>query len=122
MELCIKTAISIVRTSFRSSFNPCFNGTMYKNFFPKIQARIAMQSFNPCFNGTMYKNHANKYQTYYDLWVSILVLMELCIKTQVSLCLPDGSSRFNPCFNGTMYKNYDGIILKFGPSVFQSLF
>ena len=37
--------------------------------------------FNPCFNGTMYKNL--EAETCFQLFwlVSILVLMELCIKT-----------------------------------------
>ncbi len=37
--------------------------------------------------------------------VSILVLMELCIKTQLWLEKTGRVERFNPCFNGTMYKN-----------------
>jgi len=43
---------------------------------------------------------------YQVLGVSILVLMELCIKTPIverrELISADS---FNPCFNGTMYKN-----------------
>jgi len=38
-------------------------------------------------------------------FVSILVLMDLCIKTEDNVSmLPEGMS-FNPCFNGSMYKN-----------------
>ncbi len=37
--------------------------------------------FNPCFNGTMYKNDSGESQRIEDTQVSILVLMELCIKT-----------------------------------------
>jgi len=64
-----------------------------------------MTRFNPCFNGTMYKNpkifrlHRRKHN------VSILVLMELCIKTPEGIEKVQDSGRFNPCFNGTMYKN-----------------
>ena len=37
-------------------FNPCFNGTMYKNSV-QFHYRISFViRFNPCFNGTMYKN------------------------------------------------------------------
>ena len=37
--------------------------------------------FNPCFNGTMYKNKLDKKRAQVLSIVSILVLMELCIKT-----------------------------------------
>jgi len=38
--------------------------------------------------------------------VSILVLMELCIKTAIWTADSYRESEgFNPCFNGTMYKN-----------------
>ena len=56
MELCIKTPILIAFAVKILGFNPCFNGTMYKN-----------GSEPP--NETAYR------------YVSILVLMELCIKT-----------------------------------------
>ncbi len=39
--------------------------------------------FNPCFNGTMYKNTKIEGSTKNLKTVSILVLMELCIKTKV---------------------------------------
>jgi len=42
---------------------------------------------------------------FYILMVSILVLMDLCIKTAVDPELASGGARFNPCFNGSMYKN-----------------
>mgnify|MGYP007049888081 CR=1 FL=1 len=38
-------------------------------------------SFNPCFNGTMYKNKNDNNSSIFLVSVSILVLMELCIKT-----------------------------------------
>ncbi len=37
--------------------------------------------FNPCFNGTMYKNKSRSSMLTNLIRVSILVLMELCIKT-----------------------------------------
>ena len=37
--------------------------------------------FNPCFNGTMYKNRDSVHTQWRNSHVSILVLMELCIKT-----------------------------------------
>ena len=84
--------------------------------------------FNPCFNGSMYKN---------GLWcgcnphfqsVSILVLMDLCIKTlhwgthiYCHIC-------FNPCFNGSMYKNnlclhyYRPLLNRFNPCFNGSMY
>ncbi len=38
------------------SFNPCFNGSMYKNMLEMIEDFVINASFNPCFNGSMYKN------------------------------------------------------------------
>jgi len=37
-------------------FNPCFNGSMYKNLWNLTDFNQVMISFNPCFNGSMYKN------------------------------------------------------------------
>ena len=80
MELCIKTKNCNLVSWSDNSFNPCFNGTMYKN--PLIYNYYLISfSFNPCFNGTMYKNSG------------------------ASLALLTKSTGFNPCFNGTMYKN-----------------
>ena len=56
MELCIKTVGKLVSPYFKRGFNPCFNGTMYKNWKDNVEEE-------------------------YELDVSILVLMELCIKT-----------------------------------------
>ena len=62
-------------------FNPCFNGTMYKNCFTGQFFLFIYSRFNPCFNGTMYKNGLNDEEWNWLVSVSILVLMELCIKT-----------------------------------------
>jgi len=61
--------------------------------------------FNPCFNGTMYKNIWYHRLVLFHMAVSILVLMELCIKTGMSIISDSTGICFNPCFNGTMYKN-----------------
>ncbi len=37
--------------------------------------------------------------------VSILVLMDLCIKTRIGVDGAEQAKGFNPCFNGSMYKN-----------------
>ena len=57
MELCIKTNVASGLDIKESGFNPCFNGTMYKN--PGVSFTEAER----------------------NMIVSILVLMELCIKT-----------------------------------------
>jgi len=62
-------------------FNPCFNGTMYKNLLREKLGPF-LKSFNPCFNGTMYKNPHESPDKAHGKPVSILVLMELCIKTR----------------------------------------
>ena len=56
MELCIKTIVANPETFSLACFNPCFNGTMYKNKY--TPGEISGKDR-----------------------VSILVLMELCIKT-----------------------------------------
>ena len=81
MELCIKTPLLYLYISIAERFNPCFNGTMYKNAISIIGENIATFCFNPCFNGTMYKNSVFGLALTLGLVVSILVLMELCIKT-----------------------------------------
>ena len=55
---------------------------MYKNFLDSIEQMGLDLRFNPCFNGTMYKNF-RWYIIFHivETLVSILVLMELCIKT-----------------------------------------
>ena len=44
-------------------FNPCFNGTMYKNNQIINNLSPNDDCFNPCFNGTMYKNSHNRLET-----------------------------------------------------------
>ena len=56
MELCIKTIGGYMKSFFVFRFNPCFNGTMYKNSAGCLQTSGEIVGFNPCFNGTMYKN------------------------------------------------------------------
>ena len=43
---------------------------------------VLEKRFNPCFNGTMYKNPDMTEDEAIEYYVSILVLMELCIKTK----------------------------------------
>ena len=79
MDLCIKTQDNASIWVQVFCFNPCFNGSMYKNSNIQDQ-KFGTYSFNPCFNGSMYKN---------------------IILTSIQTT-PDC---FNPCFNGSMYKN-----------------
>ncbi len=67
--------------------------------------RNRWRRFNPCFNGSMYKNYnyVGKYNSFN--FVSILVLMDLCIKTEFGSGIVPQIVGFNPCFNGSMYKN-----------------
>jgi len=57
---------------------------MYKNGFGGTMLKCGTESFNPCFNGTMYKNFVPGFGLCWRISVSILVLMELCIKTRIS--------------------------------------
>jgi len=66
------------------SFNPCFNGSMYKNFFRVPTIFLSAPCFNPCFNGSMYKNWLLFHLFQFIVLVSILVLMDLCIKTKMN--------------------------------------
>ncbi len=104
MDLCIKTDFLYYMKCRALCFNPCFNGSMYKNSLQIEVYRLAI-SFNPCFNGSMYKNVICR-GCRFQLICFKLVLMDLCIKTFMTpyiqsiiiIC-------FNPCFNGSMYKN-----------------
>jgi len=46
-----------------------------------------------------------KFDVFPKVYVSILVLMDLCIKTKIFTGLIKRDASFNPCFNGSMYKN-----------------
>ncbi len=54
--------------------------------------------------------------------VSILVLMDLCIKTVAAQEMRNIQQSFNPCFNGSMYKNYLWSLVRQAGWEFQSLF
>ena len=56
MDLCIKTETERNTVSSCYCFNPCFNGSMYKNCVCVRDKKLVKDSFNPCFNGSMYKN------------------------------------------------------------------
>ena len=80
MDLCIKTLSEREKAGNILCFNPCFNGSMYKNWLRILDWEVRIT-------------------------VSILVLMDLCIKTIVAILNFWESTCFNPCFNGSMYKN-----------------
>ena len=54
---------------------------MYKNPSGKYTFWSSATCFNPCFNGSMYKNPIFLLTKLIIIQVSILVLMDLCIKT-----------------------------------------
>mgnify|MGYP006870485904 CR=1 FL=1 len=56
MDLCIKTITDHMHTIGAVGFNPCFNGSMYKNCAMIDYMSDSLEGFNPCFNGSMYKN------------------------------------------------------------------
>ena len=85
MDLCIKTSKSAMRCVHDGCFNPCFNGSMYKNTLQGKAYYINPGGFNPCFNGSMYKNAMAKLKGNKNDKVSILVLMDLCIKTELNI-------------------------------------
>jgi len=60
---------------------------MYKNWDAMLEMIEDFVSFNPCFNGSMYKNIAGSAERLSKTYVSILVLMDLCIKTIVGIIL-----------------------------------
>ncbi len=107
MELCIKTINCQQLTIVRLSFNPCFNGTMYKNILLRGNRINLTRCFNPCFNGTMYKNINQKVMKKYLLRCFNPCFNGTMYKNLTIINLtPHIVKRFNPCFNGTMYKNY----------------
>ena len=100
MDLCIKTVNGNCQLCiFIKSFNPCFNGSMYKNLVKNDIIFGLYVCFNPCFNGSMYKNQNCSVKS----WISLI--------------------SFNPCFNGSMYKNIiDNQLSSLYSPEFQSLF
>jgi len=85
MDLCIKTVRELDTGFYEVGFNPCFNGSMYKNHSDTHIYCLTIIRFNPCFNGSMYKNNKILLRTMMEIYVSILVLMDLCIKTNRKL-------------------------------------
>jgi len=59
MDLCIKTVIMPALQKDIVGFNPCFNGSMYKNLLLVLITIFPIHCFNPCFNGSMYKNFSS---------------------------------------------------------------
>ena len=85
-------------TCQKRCFNPCFNGSMYKNSMFLEYKTSEEKGFNPCFNGSMYKN----------------TIAEAEPETK--------TLSFNPCFNGSMYKNQKLQYAIAEVQKFQSLF
>jgi len=64
MDLCIKTLLRGNRINLTRCFNPCFNGSMYKNEIHGEILTLDDECFNPCFNGSMYKNRLFNFTSY----------------------------------------------------------
>jgi len=76
-------------------------------FWGRVSILVLMES--------MYKNFQFLLFYYNCHKVSILVLMDLCIKTKAGIMGEYLERSFNPCFNGSMYKNQSiGIALMLG--------
>ncbi len=98
LDLCIKTnGTRRFKMSFYS-FNPCFIGSMYKNSKSGCRFWSAVLSFNPCFIGSMYKNFVLQSISLPLSGVSILVLLDLCIKTVESIPCGDYYNVFQSLF------------------------
>ena len=81
MDLCIKTRnIDIELILFFSVSILVLMDLCIKTWYGTYISRI-VNGFNPCFNGSMYKNYVHFITSIFCFLVSILVLMDLCIKT-----------------------------------------
>gem|GEM_PF-1725701 len=99
MDLCIKTSYRVLPFFMLSlRFNPCFNGSMYKNRNHQRFLAVFILCFNPCFNGSMYKNSILLEGISIGKNVSILVLMDLCIKTSINPLYPNWNCAFQSLF------------------------
>jgi len=117
MELCIKTRKPWESPEKATSFNPCFNGTMYKNLLWKADLPSECQVSILVLMELCIKTVSPVNSFYSFILVSILVLMELCIKTGKYYSWTGKEIPcFNPCFNGTMYKNICSSFLVFQSS------
>ena len=110
MDLCIKTSATEIGehngpgVSILVLMDLCIK-TPEEESYETLSGRC----FNPCFNGSMYKNKDGRWIQEVGGEVSILVLMDLCIKTIWRCALNHNGKSFNPCFNGSMYKNIDAL-------------
>jgi len=57
MDLCIKTDYEKELGKVKKAVSILVNGSMYKNYFISVHSVAKVMSFNPCFNGSMYKNN-----------------------------------------------------------------
>ena len=107
MDLCIKTESNVFDIPYEESFNPCFNGSMYKNCIRLIRGNSAKRVSILVLMDLCIKTKSLRKILLLCNYVSILVLMDLCIKTHPVEEYPPPHSSFNPCFNGSMYKNFE---------------
>jgi len=80
MDLCIKTDILLNLIILYNGFNPCFNGSMYKNTTYGVQTCTIQNVSILVLMDLCIKTQSLTVVKYHPA-VSILVLMDLCIKT-----------------------------------------
>ena len=105
MDLCIKTHPLHWNLYNSCCFNPCFNGSMYKNKACFLREPDWILVSILVLMDLCIKTRWKSMSGYIDPRVSILVLMDLCIKTALHWKIILLKKCFNPCFNGSMYKN-----------------
>ena len=82
MELCIKTSLAVWAGTHTEAVSILVLMELCIKTYYSIFSNSVQYGFNPCFNGTMYKNTLYTIPVIAHILVSILVLMELCIKTK----------------------------------------
>ncbi len=79
MEVVLRLSRKPTRPPLFMGFNPCFNGSGVKTFYPNWDMMNTTACFNPCFNGSGVKTDT---------------------VTLIAYCFLG----FNPCFNGSGVK------------------
>ena len=100
MEVALQQDPYYTNVFFDFSFNPCFNGSCSATY-PVNGPEYVNMGFNPCFNGSCSATMIIDLSPDYNLFVSILVLMEVALQQIVSIFNDEMAHSFNPCFNGS---------------------
>ena len=104
-------------------FNPCFNGSIFQTGGDGSTAwSPTANCFNPCFNGSIFQTECITAPQKGICSVSILVLMEVSFRQEMSSNEVLEETGFNPCFNGSIFQTRYIIPKSTRISLFQSLF